>query len=859
MDNEAQQIDPLIHKTLQRLRSRIRLYVWVEGLSLALAWLASMFWLGLAIDYLPVLAGANELTQGVRAVLLILVGGVLAYILYRFIGQRAFVQFNNRSLALLLERRFEELQDALVTTVTLNTRQDDESHEDYSLEMLSETSQLALTSIDSINVNEVFNTRLLLKRIILAGMLSLSVVLFGVSNASMTRLALKRLYMLSPEKWERNTQIELVGITVVRDNFKGYTFGTDEQKSFANNRVKVATGATLRLLVSASNEKEIPNSCVLYYETKDGVSGRRNLNKEGVTNGGDQIFILDDNPLSGITGSLEFEVVGNDHRIGPFFIDVVDSPKIQNVTLDYEYPKYTEKLPFSDQPWIAGRTSLPFGTDVRINLEANKPLQQFHISDPLTGQYRAGYLTHQDSRSKQNMNLAVMAASPTPETEPPKLTTDLLTNVTNIESRQLHLSVENNVLCAFGEDGKLLQTGPLIEGFTENGTRILTSLATSDKQLTFPVTSLNNDITLSVSLYDQDQIISTEPYIVAIGSITDQPPNLDVSLEGIGSAITPDAIIPIKGKVTDDYGVSSSWFDIQPQEGESMKFALPIENGEELQTPLDLRAKRAEDEATELKPESTITLSIQASDKYDLEGDPNIGSSSQFSLDVVTDQQLLAILERQELSLRQRYELILAEVQGMRDSLAQVLESSQGSDRSDVASEPEDNDGDGEQVLSAEEKQQREESLRLLRVQRAIVQSQKSNQENLGVAVSFEDIRLQLINNRVDTQERKDRLKELIADPLKYVSNVEFPALDEKLLAYEKSLENGNESIDGAADVLTQADVILVQMNAVLDNMLELETYNEIIDLIRDLISDQKEISEKTKDERKKQVLDLLK
>ena len=41
--------------------------------------------------------------------------------------------------------------------------------------------------------------------------------------------------------------------------------------------------------------------------------------------------------------------------------------------------------------------------------------------------------------------------------------------------------------------------------------------------------------------------------------------------------------------------------------------------------------------------------------------------------------------------------------------------------------------------------------------------------------------------------------------------------------------------------------------------MLELETYNELIDLIRDLINDQEEISEKAKDERKKQVLDLLK
>lgn len=859
MENKPQPIDPRIRQMLQRLRSRIRLYVWLEGISLGIVWLGFMFWIGLAIDYLPVLVGANELAQGARGILLVLVGGVLAYILYKYVGRRAFVQFNDRSLALLLERRFTELQDALVTTVTLSSRPKESTEDAFSSEMLSETSQLALASIDSINVNDVFNTRLLLKRLLIAAVVILSVVLFSVTNSGMTRLAFKRLYMLSAEKWERNTHIELVGITVIRENHTGFTFGTDEQKLFEDSRVKVAAGATLRLLVSATTEKEIPGSCVLYYETEDGVAGRRNLNKEGGIVSGKQTFVLDDNPLSGITGSLSFEVIGNDHRIGPYYIDVVDSPQIQDVTLDYEYPVYTEKLPFTDQPWIPGRTSLPFGTNLQINLQANKPLQQLHISDPLTAQYRAGYLTLQDSRNDEPLNLTVMIASADPESEPPRLPDDLLTDLTDIDGKTLHFSIENDILCSFNEADELVHTGPVIEGFTKDGNRVLVSRTGTDQQLVFPVTPLYNDLALTVSLYDQDDIISSEPFVVSIGAIADQPPNLDVRLEGIGSAITPNAIIPIKGKVTDDYGVSSSWFDIKPAEGEPLTFPLPIQNGEELETPLDLRAERAEDESTELKPESTIILSIQATDKYDLEGDPNTGTSSQFSLDVVTDQQLLAILERQELSLRQRYELILAEVQGMRDSLAQVLESAQDNGNAEDGSEPEDNTNDDEVQLSDEEKQKREESLRLLRVQRAIVQSQKSSQETLGVAVSFDDIRLQLINNRVDTQERKRRLKEQIADPLKHISDVEFPVLDERLLAYEASIEQGNADADQAAEILIQADVILVQLNAVLDNMLELETYNELIDLIRDLITDQEEISEKTKDERKKQVLDLLK
>ena len=55
---------------LARLRRRIRMYVWAEGLSLALLWLGATFWIGLAIDYLPVLMGASEMPRVPRLILL---------------------------------------------------------------------------------------------------------------------------------------------------------------------------------------------------------------------------------------------------------------------------------------------------------------------------------------------------------------------------------------------------------------------------------------------------------------------------------------------------------------------------------------------------------------------------------------------------------------------------------------------------------------------------------------------------------------------------------------------------------------------------------------------------------------------
>ena len=115
------------------------------------------------------------------------------------------------------------------------------------------------------------------------------------------------------------------------------------------------------------------------------------------------------------------------------------------------------------------------------------------------------------------------------------------------------------------------------------------------------------------------------------------------------------------------------------------------------------------------------------------------------------------------------------------------------------------------------------------------------------------------MNNRVDTEDHKNRLLQKISNPLRLNCEVEFPALDAELTELEVVIGGKASQIDQAALALERADIVLLKMTVVLDNMLELETYNELIDLIRGLIDDQEQISEKTQQERKKQVLDLLK
>src|SRR5262249_35840461 len=144
--------------------------------------------------------------------------------------------------------------------------------------------------------------------------------------------------------------------------------------------------------------------------------------------------------------------------------------------------------------------------------------------------------------------------------------------------------------------------------------------------------------------------------------------------------------------------------------------------------------------------------------------------------------------------------------------------------------------------LTPEQKAQRAAELSQLRIQRAIQQSQKSLAEVLGVAAGFLGIRDELINNRVDTEDRKNRLKEQIADPLNKTCTEQFPRLAERVAALAVVFQGSGEnpapdtSATTADLAIDQANVVLAELEAVLAKMQDLETYNELLDLVRDLL-----------------------
>ena len=802
-----------LQSLLAGLRWRIRFYIWLEGLSLAVIWVASMFWFGFALDYLPVLVGASEMPAMARAILLVLTGGFLAFILYRWILSRAFVPLGDRSMALLLERRFSGFHDSLVTSVELADLPDHASP--FSRELLGKTKDEARAEVGSVYYLRVFNSGRLVWKVLLAIAMGLSVFAFYGANARAFEHAAERLYLLSNEPWPRSAFIEVEGVEVQRAAAPGEEAGRTLTIPFDQRGVvKVAKGSNVSLRVRAAQTPQaqvVPQYCTVYYrtlKTDAGIRGERGSvtmsNFRDVTTRNDSTdedrhwrsFWFDGKPFKGVLSTIEFDVVGYDHRVSGYRLEVVDSPAVVETTLDLTYPPYmvdeatANHLPVTDQPYLPAGTFIPTGTQVTLKFKSNKLLRQAEIA-PSDG------------------------AKPT-----------------------------------------------VID---------IPATAKDRQSFSYKIEALPGSVTLDVSLLDADNVATERPYRVFLTAIEDQSPVVEVAMKGIGSAVTPDVLIPVRGKIGDDYAVADAWFDIQVNEsGDPRDIKFGLGKGGAVEHQIDFRYERAQKTGLEIKPGDKLFLAIKASDKFSLptqDGsltEPHVATGDRYQLEVVTPEELLAQLEVREVGLRRRFELIIDEMTQLRDSLLRVKAGlSPG-----AASDPEDLRGDDDpegQALTKEQLAQRAAELRLLRVQRALQQSQKSVAEVLGVAAGFLDIREELINNRVDTEDRKNRLKEQIADPLNAVCANEFPQLDQKLNALETLLREAGVKIDPAAGgssadlAIDQANLTLEKLEEVLAKMQDLETYNELLEIVRDLLKDQEKLIERTQQERKRQTLEELK
>ncbi len=715
-------------------------------MTLALAWAGLAYWLGLALDYLPVLMGSSEMPAAARLVLLAVTVTGLLYILYRWLFRRLLVRLHPRHMALLVEKYFPQFHDALLTAVEVPPG---DLHADrLGQSMLQQTVESASQHAADVDVSRVFNFRPLIRNAVLAAAALLSIGLFALFARDAWTLWTCRWLLVSDAPWPRRTHIELLG--------------------FTDGKLKVAEGSdvTLRVRADATRPTPPPELCTLYYRLDGGDEGRANMSKDGEPRDGYQHYLFQGPPFKGLVEGVQFDIVGSDHRLRDQRVEVVKTPSIVEVLLDCRMPAYTGRPP-RQQKWRPG-TSLPVGTQITLTAQTTKPLRQVSIANLQSGEM-------------QRLELPA---------EPP-------------ESR-----------------------------------------------FSFEVADLQQAIALNLELLDHDGVRSQQPYQVTIAAVEDLPPKMDIALRGIGTAITPNARIPIVGEVQDDYGVQRCWLELSQQPGSpGFEQTIPLAERGQVQTVLDLRQQRSEpQQPLTLDAGQQVRLILKARDHCDLKGEPQVGQSDEFPLAVVAPDELLAILEARELNLKRRFEQIIGEMTETRESLLRLQAEYQPGAEAPTREPGEESAGPAE----------RQWSLRTLRIQRARQQGEKSQQEVAGVAASFADIREELINNRIDTEERKIRLQNQIVEPLQQIADQRFPGWQATLQQLEAQTEKQEVSLPLTVQAVREAEEILLDMQRVLEKMIELESYNELVDLMRSVLQEQSELLERTRQQRKDETKSLL-
>ena len=777
--NPPYQQTGIIDQALQELRRMIRRYVSLRGVILAGIWSILFFWFAGFVDYLPVWFGANDSPRIVRLLLLVGLVAVAIFLLARFTIGPLLVRWSDRSLALLLERKFPTLDNTLITLI--ENRDLSQSRREIALsrdwEMASDASlqqsvaTQAQRRVSQIDVYDVLRWEpLRWLSAIFAGLLVTSLLAFVVMP-QWSSLWSKRLFLLSDQAWPRKTSLQVDALQLPIANFTGQVDRNFYRSNFIDGVASMPTGQNARLLASANlNSKLVPRFCTLFYYDEEGQNGRANLRRLPIDRRKNlQPFMLEGPPLDSINRDLNLTITGGDVRLSKLKIHAVPTIEFRKIELAITYPEYLKRRSTSTyfdgvQEYRNGMR-LPEGCEIKIIATANQSIQRC--------EYR----------------------------------------ITQVESQASEKTAEATA----NSVGELKLNSDKIE---------------------LPLGSLRENLLVEFRPWSSTGHCSSQikQYVIAV--VKDQLPTADLSLQGIGSSITPLAKIPLRATVQDDHDIQSVQTKMFITDQMPIDRQLDYKNVPEINSDLDLRELRDRD-GVAVNPGDVLTLIATADDFYDLTDMSRVGQSSPVALSVVTVDQLLVILDRRELDLRNRMEQVLIEL----DQLTALLSKSQT--EQSIAQQNVDEDGATPMIL--------------VRTQEAKIQAEQSQGELAGIANQIGMIVDELNNNRIDSVDRQSRLQDKVRSPINELLGSEVKTLVADLQKLENDLRDNSyekKQLDDAIDLNIE---LIIKLKDILKNMLDIQDFNEVVDMLRSMIEKQEQLLEKTKEEQKRRALDFFK
>ncbi|RLS73085.1 MAG: hypothetical protein DWI01_03355 [Planctomycetota bacterium] len=360
--------------------------------------------------------------------------------------------------------------------------------------------------------------------------------------------------------------------------------------------------------------------------------------------------------------------------------------------------------------------------------------------------------------------------------------------------------------------------------------------ASSVRDLAVELGPVEGERTLVARFTDTDGLDNREPISVVLSAVPDEAPQVAMRMRGISTAVTPQARIPLVGIVSDDHSLADAVATVAVKDGATVNVAVSrVKPGVPLVEFTEDRPEILELEPLALTPGAALSVQFAARDGCTLGGGPNEGKSDAWSLDVVTPEALMAMLEAREILLRRRFESVVSDLALARERLAAGLGGNAAvEDR--AGGEAGEGGGAGSDVGESRAAASEADGW-ALESGRLAESASRAAGETGEIARDFLAIRGELDNNRMLTEELEGRLVGQIATPLSAIAAGDLPGLAAAVRAAPASEREA---------IVARADMVLARMRAVLDKMMELESYNEVIELLRGVIRTQEEIRSET-------------
>ncbi len=365
-----------------------------------------------------------------------------------------------------------------------------------------------------------------------------------------------------------------------------------------------------------------------------------------------------------------------------------------------------------------------------------------------------------------------------------------------------------------------------------------------------PLFLQRNDAEIEVSLLDADGIRSAEPFRVTLVSKRDQSPQLLVVRQGIGTAVTPDARLPLQVTIEDDHGIDAAWVALRVGDLALPEQPIRLPNdpfGEVVAlATVDLRelanSPAKGSDRGPFAPGDRITVDVAARDHYDLGDQPQLGKARPLTFEIVTEEELLLRLNGTEQNLRQTFEAIADKLLMLYDALDQMeaigAESTEASKGERLLEDPM-----PKETIPSKASVRRE-------ADRLAENAWQMADEILGIAAGFEEIHAQLANNRIDNTELFDRIGIRIAVPLRELGSERMSRVANRVHAV-----GGGRLVSEAKN---ETRLAIAEVEHLLREMQGLENYNEVIATLREIIRQQERITGKTKDKQKDDLRKML-